>query len=88
MRSLAQSVLDELRGGADFAAAAAEHSEDDGTAEAGGDLGFFPRGQMMSPFEEAAFSLPVGELSDLVRTELGLHILRVEERVGNRHQAA
>ncbi len=80
-RSLAQSVLDDLRGGADFAAAAAEHSEDDGTAEAGGDLGFFPRGQMMPPFEEAAFSLPVGELSDLVRTALGFHILRVEERM-------
>ena len=81
VRGLAQGVLDDLRGGADFAAAAAEHSEDDGTAEAGGDLGFFPRGLMMPPFEEAAFSLPVGELSDLVRTELGIHILRVEERL-------
>ena len=81
VRGLAQGVLDDLRDGADFAAAAAEHSEDDGTAEAGGDLGFFPRGLMMPPFEEAAFSLPVGELSDLVRTELGIHILRVEERL-------
>ena len=81
VRGLAQGVLDNLRGGADFAAAAAEHSEDDGTAEAGGDLGFFPRGLMMPPFEEAAFSLPIGELSDLVRTELGIHILRVEERL-------
>ena len=81
VRGLAQGVLDELRGGADFAAAAEEHSEDEGTAEAGGDLGFFPRGQMMPAFEEAAFSLPIGELSDLVRTALGLHVLRVEERV-------
>lgn len=81
VRSVAQGVLDDLRGGADFAAAAAEHSEDEGTSEAGGDLGFFPRGQMMPPFEEAAFSLPIGELSDLVRTALGFHILRVEERV-------
>ena len=81
VRSLAQSVLDDLRGGVDFAAAAAEHSEDDGTAEAGGDLGFFPRGRMMPPLEEAAFSLPIGELSDPVRTELGFHILRVEERM-------
>ena len=80
VRSVAQRVLDDLRGGADFAAAAAEHSEDEGTAEAGGDLGFFPRGQMMPPFEEAAFSQPIGELSDLVRTQLGIHILRVEER--------
>ena len=81
VRGLAQGVLDDLRGGADFAVAAAEHSEDEGTAEAGGDLGFFPRGQMMPPFEEAAFSLPIGEFSDLVRTELGIHILRVEERM-------
>ena len=81
VRGLAQGVLDDLRGGADFAAAAAEYSEDEGTAEAGGDLGFFPRGQMMPPFEEAAFSLPIGELSDPVRTELGFHILRVEERM-------
>lgn len=81
VRSLAQGVLDDLRDGADFAAAVAEHSEDEGTAEAGGDLGFFPRGQMMPPFEEVAFSLPIGELSDLVRTVLGFHILRVEERM-------
>ena len=81
VRGLAQGVLDELRGGADFAAAAAEHSEDENTAEAGGDLGFFPRGDLWPPFEEAAFSLPTGELSDLVRTERGFHILRVEERI-------
>ncbi len=81
VRGLAQGVLDDLRGGADFAAAAAEHSEDEGTAEAGGDLGFFPRGRMMPPLEEAAFSLPIGELSDPVRTKLGFHILRVEERM-------
>ena len=80
VRSLAGDVLEKLRDGADFAAAAAEYSEDEGTAEAGGDLGFFPRGQMMPQFEAAAFSLPVGEVSDLVRTALGIHILRVEER--------
>ncbi len=81
VRGVAQGVLDDLRGGADFVAAAAEHSEDEGTAEAGGDLGFFPLGRMMPPLEEAAFSLPIGELSDPVRTELGFHILRVEERM-------
>ena len=81
VRGLAQGVLDDLRGGADFVAAAAEHSEDEGTAEAGGDLGFFPLGRMMPPLEDAAFSLPIGELSDPVRTELGFHILRVEERM-------
>ena len=81
VRSLAEDVLGKLRNGADFAAAAAEHSEDEGTAEAGGDLGFFPRGQMMPQLEEAAFSLSVGEVGDLVRTALGVHILRVEERM-------
>ena len=80
VRSVAEEALEKLRSGADFAAVAGEYSEDDGTAESGGDLGFFPRGQMMPQFEEAAFSLPVGELSDLVRTALGIHILRVEER--------
>ena len=80
VRAAAAEVLEELRAGADFAAAAAEHSEDEGTAEAGGDLGFFPRGQMLPQFEEVAFALPVGEVSDLVRSALGIHILRVEER--------
>ena len=80
VRSAAEDVLEQLHNGADFAAVAGEHSEDEGTAESGGDLGFFPRGQMMPQFEEAAFSLPVGELSGLVRTALGIHILRVEER--------
>ena len=80
VRSVAEEALEKLRNGADFAAVAREYSEDDGTAQSGGDLGFLPRGQMMPQFEEAAFSLPVGELSNLVRTALGIHILRVEER--------
>lgn len=81
VRTVAEEVLQKLRDGADFASAAAEYSEDEGTADAGGDLGFFPRGQMMPELGEAAFSLPVGELSDLVRTALGIHILRVDERM-------
>ena len=80
VRAVAEEVLQKLRDGADFATAAAEYSEDEGTADAGGDLGFFPRGQMMPELGEAAFSLPVGEVSGLVRTSLGIHILRVEER--------
>ena len=81
VRAVAEGVLEKLRDGADFTAVAAEYSEDEGTAEAGGDLGFFPRGQMMPELEEAAFSLPVGEVSELVRTALGIHILSVEERL-------
>jgi peptidyl-prolyl cis-trans isomerase D len=80
VRAQAESVLSELRNGADFAALAAAHSEDTATATAGGDLGFFPRGQMVNAFEDVAFSLPVGQLSDLVRTPFGLHILRVDEK--------
>ena len=80
VRTRAEAVLDALRNGADFATLAKQHSEDAATAEQGGDLGYFPRGQMVVPFEEAAFSLPVGQLSDLVRTPFGWHILRVEDK--------
>jgi peptidyl-prolyl cis-trans isomerase D len=79
-RTRAEAVLAALHNGADFAALAKQHSEDTATAEQGGDLGYFPRGQMVAPFEEAAFSLPVGQLSDLVRTPFGWHILRIEDK--------
>jgi peptidyl-prolyl cis-trans isomerase D len=81
VRARAERVLQELRNGADFTALAQQYSEDTSTAEKGGDLGFFPRGQMVKPFEDVVFSLPVGQLSDLVRTDFGYHIIRVEDRV-------
>jgi peptidyl-prolyl cis-trans isomerase D len=81
VRAKAAKILTELRNGADFAALAKEYSEDSATAEKGGDLGFFPRGQMVKPFEEVAFSLPVGQMSDLVHTPFGYHILRVEDKI-------
>jgi peptidyl-prolyl cis-trans isomerase D len=81
IRSKAEHVLQMLRDGGDFAALAQQYSEDTATQEKGGDLGFFSRGQMVKPFEDAAFSLPVGETSDLVRTAFGYHILRVEDKI-------
>ncbi|MEX2526330.1 MAG: peptidylprolyl isomerase [Gemmatimonadota bacterium] len=83
-RDSVQALAEELRsraaGGEDFAALAQEYSQDPGSGRQGGDLGFFGRGQMVAPFEEAAFTTPVGELSPIVESPFGLHIIRVEER--------
>jgi peptidyl-prolyl cis-trans isomerase D len=78
IESRAKTVLKRARSGADFAALARAHSEDS-TAGSGGDLSFFGRGQMVKEFEDAAFSLPVGSVSDLVRTTYGFHIIKVTD---------
>ena len=77
-RSTAQEILGRARKGEDFAALAEEYSQDTGTARNGGDLGFFGRGRMVRPFEEAAFGIEVGQVSDLVETTFGFHIIKVE----------
>jgi parvulin-like peptidyl-prolyl isomerase len=74
------SITNQLKDGADFATLAEKYSDDTSSAANGGDLGFFGRGQMVSEFEDAAFSLPVGEISDPVRSQFGYHIIQVEER--------
>jgi peptidyl-prolyl cis-trans isomerase C len=77
----AQSILAQLQSGADFAAQAQQYSQDASTKDAGGDLGFFPRGILMAPeVEEAAFALQPGQFSDVVATSLGYHIVQVIER--------
>ena len=73
-------ILEQARGGTDFAALAREYSDDSATAQNGGDTGLFHRGQMVPAFEAAAFALQPGEISDLVETPFGVHILRLEER--------
>jgi peptidyl-prolyl cis-trans isomerase D len=83
----AQALRAEIVGGADFAAVAQRESADPGSAQRGGDLGSFGRGQMVPAFEEAAFSLPVGQVSEPVQTPFGYHLIQVQQRDGDQVQA-
>lgn len=72
------ALLTQLKNGADFSRLAQQFSEDSSKTK-GGDLGFFSRGQMVQPFEDAVFALQKGELSDVVETPFGFHLVRLEE---------
>jgi peptidyl-prolyl cis-trans isomerase D len=76
----AEAAAARIRKGEAFEKVAAELSDDQGSKIAGGDLGFFPRGRMVPAFEEAAFSLEPGKVSDPVQSLYGFHIIRVEEK--------
>jgi peptidyl-prolyl cis-trans isomerase C len=78
-RAEAENVLQQLQAGGDFAKLAQEYSQD-GSAAQGGDLDFFTRGQMVPAFATAAFALQTNELSDIVETQFGLHIIKVTDR--------
>jgi hypothetical protein len=80
VQQLAEELRDRARAGADFAALAEEYSDDPGSAAQGGDLGYFPRGTMVPPFEAAAFGLEAGQVSDVVESQFGLHIIKSEDR--------
>ena len=77
-RAEIDSVLKQARSGADFATLAQQHSQD-GSAAQGGDLNYFSRGQMVPAFEQAAFSLKPGQISDVVTTQFGYHIIKVTD---------
>jgi parvulin-like peptidyl-prolyl isomerase len=83
--AIAQQIRAQLDGGADFAALAAQHSQDVTTKQTGGDLGWFARGQLLqAAVEETAFNLAPGEISAPVRSELGYHIIQTLERSSDR----
>jgi peptidyl-prolyl cis-trans isomerase D len=79
-QSRAQDLLKQLKGGAKFEDLAKKYSEDTVSAKEGGSLGLISKGQTVPEFEKAAFSLPKGQMSDLVKSSYGFHIIRVDDK--------
>jgi len=83
-KALAESLRQRILAGEDFAALAREYSDDTGSGAQGGDLSWFGRAAMVAPFAEAAFTLPVGEISEPIKTQYGYHLIEVLEKDENR----
>jgi len=81
-RNFAQSILDSIKNGADFAEMAKKYSEDPGSAKEGGDLGFVKKGVFYPEFEAAAYALQPGELSGVIESPVGFHIIQLIEKRG------
>ena len=86
VQAQAESIAAEARNGADFAELARRYSEDEGTRDAGGDLGRITRGQMVPEFEGAAFALEQDEVSDPVTSMFGVHVIKATEKTGGATQ--
>jgi peptidyl-prolyl cis-trans isomerase D len=79
-KAKADALLKQIKGGADFAALAKANSDDPGSKEQGGDLGLIQRGVTVPEFEKTAFALQPGQVSDVIKTQFGYHILKVEDK--------